>query len=135
MPMDAQKKEPNGMSAPGHKFHAVPSDEEEGDVERVLIRLDDLSGELKEFSRSISEAVRALGADQLAEQRRQMERLADDQRRLWDVVHKIQADLAMSAGAKQATDGQRARFVAIIATLASLFSASVAAFLSHLLIR
>lgn len=92
----------------------------------ILAKLDNLAVKVDALDKKIENEVRDLKTEQIADLRRSFDRLADDQRRLWDRLVTVENDRSRTIGKSGAIQG-------ILVTGASFLSASVAVLLQRLL--
>lgn len=93
----------------------------------ILVKLENLAKSVERVEKLIENEINDLKNEQIAELRRDNERLADDQRRAWEAIRSLENDRNLAHGGGKV-------FTGIITAVISIISSSAAAvFITKLL--
>jgi len=99
----------------------------DADVTLISNRLENLEGLIGRIEALIVKEIDDLKSEQIADLRRENERLADDQRRLWEAVRTLETDRNRAHGGAKVISG----LMTFIASIAG--SSAAAALITHLM--
>lgn len=96
----------------------------EAGEDRINLKLENLGDQVSELKDLILREITDLKNEQIADLRRDNERLADDQRRSWEAIRSLEADRNHALG------GGKVVYMAITAVLTFIGSSAAAVFLT-----
>jgi predicted metal-dependent hydrolase len=100
----------------------------DADAKLISTRLENLEGLIERIEGLIQREISDLKSEQIADLRRENERLADDQRRLWEAVRTLETDRNRAHGGAKVISG-------LITFVVSIAGSSVAATVITKLLR
>ena len=91
----------------------------DGDVKLISARLESMEGLIERIETLLQKEISDLKTEQIADLRRQIERIADDQRRVWEAVRSLENARNQAHGGGKVLSGLITGIIAIISSSAA----------------
>lgn len=91
----------------------------ESDVKLISTRLESMEGLIERIEALLQKEISDLKTEQIADLRRQIERIADDQRRAWEAIRSLENDSNRAHGGGKVLTGLITGFISIVGSSAA----------------